>query len=188
MLAERRAQGTGSVYQGKDGRWNASIRLGRDSAGRPVRRHVRVATRRQVMSKLELLRISDGPVSTVGDWTATWMGLVERTLKWSTAKSYRTHVGYLRPLADLPLCELTVEHIESVYMALAERGVSAETIQSVHRSVRSCFGEAVRRGLMARNPVLVARPHRTTGAGRYSHSRWRKCAPFWQRRTGSVMA
>jgi integrase len=160
MLADRRAQGDGSVYQGRDGGWHASLRLGRDSTGKPIRRHVRAATRRQAVSKLELLRISYGPVRTVGDWTATWMALVERTLKWSTAKSYRTHVGYLVPLAELPLTELTTEHVESIYTALADRGVSGETIQSVHRSVRSCFGEAVKRGLMARNPVLVARPHR----------------------------
>ena len=51
----------------------------------------------------------------------------------------------------------------SVTARCARRGVSAETIQSVHRTVRSCFAEAVRRGLIARNPVLVARPHRTRG-------------------------
>ena len=164
-IAYRRAQGEGSVYQGKDGRWHASLRVGRDSTGRQVRRHVRAATRGQAVSKLDLLRISCGPVITVGDWTATWMALVERTLKWSTAKCYRTHVGYLRPLDDVPLSELTVEHIESIYTALADRGVSAETIQSVHRTVRSCFGEAVRRGLIVRSPAVVARPHRTTSAG-----------------------
>ena len=161
----RRGQGQGSIYRSADGTWHASLRLGRDDAGRPIRRHVQAATRRQAVSKLELLRISCGPVLTVGDWTAAWMALVERTLKYSTAKSYRTHVGYLQPLDDLALSELTVEHIESVYTALADRGVSAETIQSVHRTVRSCFGEAVKRGLIARNPVLVARPHRTTKAG-----------------------
>lgn len=162
-VAERRARGEGSVYLGKDGSWHASLRVGRDSAGRPVRRHVRAATQRQAVTKLEILRINFGPVFTVGDWTATWMALVERTLKYSTAKSYRTHVRYLAALADLPLSELTVEHIEAVYTALADRGVSAETILSVHRTVRSCFGEAVRRGLIARNPDLVARPYRTPG-------------------------
>lgn len=161
--ARRRDQGQGSIYRTGDGTWHASVRLGRDEAGKAVRRHVQAQTRGQVLAKLELLRINCGPVVTVGDWTTTWMALVERTLKYSTAKSYRTHVRYLAPLADLPLSELTVEHVESVYTALAERGVSAETTLSVHRTVRSCFGEAVRRGLIARNPVLVARPYRTPG-------------------------
>ena len=56
---------------------------------------------------------------------------------------------------------MTPEHVESVYVGLAATGVGAETISSVHRSLRSCFGEAVRRrGRLERNPVLVARPHR----------------------------
>lgn len=46
-------------------------------------------------------------------------------------------------------------------MALASRGVGAETIQGVHRCVRSCLAEAVRRQKMQRNPALVARPHRS---------------------------
>lgn len=165
VAVRRREQGQGSIYQSADGTWHASLRVGRDSAGKRVRRHVQAATRRQAVAKLEVLRINSGPVVTVGDWMQTWMGLVERTLKWSTAKSYRTHVRYLEPLADLALSELTTEHIESVYTSLAERGVKGETIQSLHRSVRSCFGEAVKRGLMARNPVLVARPHRPGKAG-----------------------
>lgn len=164
-VTRRRAQGQGSIYQSADGIWHAALRLGRDAAGKPVRRHVQAATRHQAVSKLEVMRVGYGPVTTVGDWTQSWMALVERTLKWSTAKSYRTHVRYLAPLADLPLSEVTVEHIESVYTALADRGVSGETIQSVHRSVRSCFAEAVRRGLIPRNPVLVARPHRKQWAG-----------------------
>ena len=38
---------------------------------------------------------------TVGDWTKTWIEIVERTRRPSTAKTYRTHIKYLDPLAGL---------------------------------------------------------------------------------------
>ena len=56
----RRDHGQGSIYQSADGTWHASLRVGRESSGKAVRRHVQAATRRQ--------------------------------LKWSTAKSCRSHV------------------------------------------------------------------------------------------------
>lgn len=161
----RRAQGGGSVYQSADGTWHASLRLGRDERGRLRRRHVQAASRRQAMRKLELLRAESGPINTVGEWTRAWLELVERTRKPSTARLYATHVNHLRSLASLPLGDLGVDDIEAVYARLAERGRSSHTIDSLHRSLRSCLNEAVRRDLLRRNPVLVARPDRTVAGG-----------------------
>src|SRR5262249_42685138 len=97
---------------------------------------------------------------TVGEWTQTWIELVERTRRPSTAKTYRTHIKYLAPIWKLRLDKVTPEHIEGIYVALLNRGVSPVSVEGVHRTYRSCFGEAVKRGKLSRNPVSTARPGR----------------------------
>ena len=71
------------------------------------------------------------------------MEIVERTRKPSTARTYRTHVKYLEPIRRVRLDHLTPEHIEGIYVGLVNRGVSPVSVQGVHRTFRSCFGEAV---------------------------------------------
>ena len=65
-----------------------------------------------------------------------WLAITQRAVKASTTRCYRTHVRYLRPIASVELTRFTPEHVESVYIGLAARGVGAETISSVHRSAR----------------------------------------------------
>jgi len=162
----RRARGEGSIYRTPDGVWHASLNLGLGPDGKRVRRHVRGKTQTEVRRKLDKLRkdveagvgITAIRNPTVGDWANNWLELVERTRRPSTAKTYRTHLKYLEPLAALRLDRLTAEHIESVYAGLDRRGVKPVSVQGVHRTFRSCFGEAVKRGRLARNPVAFARP------------------------------
>lgn len=172
----RRGQGQGSIYRSADGTWHASLRLGRDDAGRPIRRHVQAATRRQAVSKLELLRISCGPVLTVGDWTATGVdgpgGAHPEVLDGQVLPD----TGRLSAATGRSGVERADGGAHRVGLhGVGGPGSLGRDHQLVHRTVRSCFGEAVKRGLIARNPVLVARPHRTTKAGKiHSRCRWRR--------------
>ena len=162
----RRARGEGSIYRTADGTWHALLDLGIGPDGKRVRRHVRGRTQTEVRSKLDKLRkdleagagITAIKNPSVGDWANTWLELVERTRRPSTAKTYRTHLKYLEPLSGLRLDQLTPEHIERVYAGLVRRGVKPVSVQGVHRTFRSCFGEAFKRGRLARNPVAFARP------------------------------
>jgi integrase len=94
----------------------------------------------------------------LGVWTETWIGIVERSRKPSTAKTYRTHIKYLQPLAGVRLDRLTSEHVEQLYVGLLARGVLPVSVQGAHRTYRSCLGDAVKRGWLSRNPVTAARP------------------------------
>ena len=155
------------MYRAPDGYWHASVNLGVGSSGKRLRRHVQAKTQGEVRKKIDKLkrdredgvRVADVKVPTVGEWTRTWIEIVERSRRPSTAKTYRTHIKYLQPLAGVRLDRLTSEHIESVYVGLIDRGVLAVSVQGVHRTYRSCFGEAVKRGRLTRNPVTAARPN-----------------------------
>jgi integrase len=156
------------MYRTPDGYWHASINLGTGLDGKRLRRHVQGRTQGEVRRKLDELKkareAGDDLVAPrepiLAEWAKTWIELVERTCKPSTARTYRTHVTYLTPIRRVRLDKLTPEHIESIYVGLIRRGVSPVTVQGVHRTFRSCFSEAVRRGKMDRNPVLAARPAR----------------------------
>lgn len=100
----RRQPGEGSVYRAGDGRWHAAISLGRDQHGRRRRRHVHAPTLGEVEAKLAVLEAEAArPPVSVGEWSAWWLGMVERTLKQSTARTYGTNLSYLRPIAHLRL-------------------------------------------------------------------------------------
>lgn len=111
----RRAPGDGSRYQTPDGSWPASINLGTELDGRRRRRHGRWRTQGEVRKKLDGLKTAreagDDLVTSrepiVAEWAKTWMELVERTCKPSTARTYRTHVMYLTPIRRVRLDKLT---------------------------------------------------------------------------------
>lgn len=165
----KRGHGEGSVYRSKDGLWHGALSRGLDPrSGKRRRIHVRGSTRREVMAKLDRIRydISNGvqhgrPV-TVAQWVDAWLTIAERTLKPKTVAGYQTNAKYIKErLGGVKLPSLTTEQIESLYDDLRRRGMSAMTIGSLHRSVRASLNEAVRRGYMARNPALHARPGRS---------------------------
>jgi integrase len=156
------------MYRTSDGTWHASINLGIGLDGKRRRRHVRGRTQGEVRNKLDNLKrarrsgddLTEPRAPTVGEWAKTWIEIVERSRKPSTTRTYRTHVKYLEPIRRVRLDNLTPEHIEAVYVGLVNRGVSPVSVQGVHRTLRSCFGEAVRRGKIDRNPATAARPER----------------------------
>jgi excisionase family DNA binding protein len=143
-VVARRARGEGSMYQTPDGRWHASLNLGPRLDGRRRRRHVEGRTQTEVKKKLDRLKsqrdagvdIAASHLPTVGEWTDTWIAIVERTRRPSTAKTYRTHLKYLQPLRRIRLDQLTSEHIENVYVGLTRRGVRPISVQGVHRTYR----------------------------------------------------
>lgn len=164
-----RAHGEGSLYRTPDGYWHASLNLGSGLDGRRIRRHVQGRTAAEVRRKLDQLKqdrlggvdlAAELTEPTVGEWAATWLAIVERTRKPSTARTYGTHLAYLKPIRRLRLNRLTPEHLEEIYVGLVARGVSVTSVQGAHRTFRSCFGEAVRRGKLERNPATAARPGR----------------------------
>jgi integrase len=163
----KRGAGEGSLYYGADGRWHASVSLGSDPAtGRRVRRHVQGSTRAEVSSKLARLRADASAGvqvdnATVGEWFDLWITISERNLKPSTLAGYRSHTRYVKGhFGKVKLSRLTTEQVEGLYDSLRERGLSGTSINNVHRTIRAALNEAVRRGRLAKNPAIHARPGR----------------------------
>jgi integrase len=99
--------------------------------------------------------------ATVGEWFDLWITISERNLKPSTLAGYRSHTRYVKGhFGKVKLSRLTTEQVEGLYDSLRERGLSGTSINNVHRTIRAALNEAVRRGRLAKNPAIHARPGR----------------------------
>ena len=163
----RRANGEGSVYQRKDGRWAASISLGRTK-----RKHFLGKTRGEVAAKLtEALadQQKGTPIVTsnqnLEQYLESWLKSVKSSVRLRTYESYDLNARRLKPLiGKRRLNQLTPAAVERAYADLAEAGLSSRSIVQAHTVLHNALKKAVQWGLVGRNPteaVDVPRPQRS---------------------------
>lgn len=169
-------------YTAKKGnRYYAVIYEGVDPAtGKERRRWYPAGARKADAEKLvtELVkRHNDGEYRapdrlTFGEYlTERWLPVQRSQLKKTTFASYdnniRLHV--LPALGRVPIARLSPDQLDRLYTQLHESGrrnksrkgrpgLSASSVQYVHRIVRKALNDAVRKGVLPRNPALLADP------------------------------
>lgn len=160
-----RANGTGSVYQEKNGRWVAALTLTPDANGkRRVKRLVR-KTRQLANRALIDLQIEHSKKTltlrsneTVEQFSERW--LVEviplRGLKPSTLSNYQQMIHYyIRPiLGSKRLSDLKSQHVLNLVNGLKERGLSTNTIRRARSILHNMLETAVEEDLLSKNPVV----------------------------------
>lgn len=164
----KRANGEGSVYQRKDGRWTGATYVLLPDGAR-TRRQVYGSTRAEVAGKLrELITQTDRGVPMAGtSWTVDtysqhWLEIVSKSLKPKTHSGYDWIVRkYIRSsLGDVKLERLTPAHVRRLHTAVAATGVSVRTVQLTHAVLRSMLSEAVREEHITRNVASLVRAPR----------------------------
>lgn len=170
----RAPAGTSSVYQGSDGYWHGRVTVGIKDDGRPDRRHVMSKQQSEVIRKVrELEKLRDAArVPRAGQrWTvATWLTHWIDNIAVPPHVSENTHAGYrvdvekhlIPGLGAHRLERLTPEYAEKLYAKMQRDGLAAGTAHHVHRTLRNALNEAVRRGHLGRNPVLLAKAPKLT--------------------------
>lgn len=164
----RRANGEGSVYQRKDGRWVGSVMVFTE-AGTRARRAVYGRTRAEAHDKLvTLLRATQQglPVASeslrVGAYLEGWLRDVAAVrVRPTTLRSYGIFVRcHLVPgLGDRRLARLSPADIRTFLKAKQGSGLSARSVQYMHAVLRVALEDATRDGLVGRNVAkLVATP------------------------------
>jgi integrase len=162
----KRANGEGSIYQRKDGRWSASLSIGR---GR--RKHFLGHSRADVAAKLSqaLADQSKGvPVissnRSVGQYLDYWLASVKNSVRPKTHESYDLNVRRLKPLLGKKrLSALAPAAIESAYGDLQAEGLARRSVVQAHTVLHNSLKKAVQWGLIGRNPAdgaSVPRPER----------------------------
>lgn len=167
----RKPNGASSIYKGKDGKWHGRVTVGVKDDGRPDRRHIERKTEAEVIRAVRDLERerSAGTVRKAGqNWTvATWLqhwldNIAAPNVRENTIAGYRVAVNtHLIPgLGAHRLEKLQPEHVEKLTQKMQRNGSAAGTAHQAYRTLRASLNEAVRRGNLGRNPVLLAKPPR----------------------------
>jgi integrase len=169
--AGRAANFRSSIYKGSDGRWHGRVTVGVRDDGTPDRRHVASKDRAKVAARVRQLErqrdsgtiVKPGRPWTVEQWLTHWLENIARpSVRYKPYLGYRTAVyQHLVPgLGAHRMDRIQPEHFEKLYARMIAAGLKPGTAHQVHRTARTAFGEAFKRGYLARNPVALARPPR----------------------------
>lgn len=96
---------------------------------------------------------------TFGEWYKTWMRQYKKNrVKNTTYNSYNKYYycAVEGALAKRNLTDIRGEHIQKLYNDLTEKGYSLSTIKIISAVLNGCFQQAMRNGLIERNPVKLA--------------------------------
>ncbi|MDQ3579532.1 MAG: site-specific integrase [Actinomycetota bacterium] len=166
----RNANGEGSVWQRKDGRWCAAAYLSVLTGGR--RRIVAYgATRHDAKAKLRDLldkaarNIPAMPANlTVGDYLAEWLAHIRQHIRPSTYAGYESNIRlHLTPrIGKRRLARLTVRDVRLMVDAMRTGGHKARVVQYVHATLRAALEHACREELVSRNVAKLVRVEQPT--------------------------
>lgn len=147
----------------RGGRWSVVIDVGRDAKGKRVRRwHSGYPTKRAAeVARIEILgRVQRGeyvPPSnvTVDEWLTSW--LAGRTgLAATTIDGYSRDVKRITEhdnMGVLRLRDLNPTLVSGFYKDLTAGGLAPNTVKNTHAVLHKALGDAVRQGVLSRNPA-----------------------------------
>lgn len=169
-MASRRGKGEGTIYQRRDGRWEASVTLDAKN-GKRQRKRFYDKTRAGAARKLrDALKRQDDNLPqpnerlTVAAFLRQWLE-GKSNLRAESRRRYRDSIElHLIPqLGKKPLAKLTPADLQACYAALASRGLSGTTCAHAHGVFHAALGDAARWSLVVRNVAdLVSGPRRST--------------------------
>ena len=161
---KRRANGDGTVFRVKDGRWGAALwvtypsgqhkRLSRYSRDRTVCLNW-LSEKRVQQSRGQLGSGDDIPLIA---WLWVWLERYTPNIRTSTRTSYQ---GYIQnhistsKIGNVRLSKLTVDHLQRFANGLTagDSCLSAKTIRNLFTMLRSALKQAEGNGLISRNPA-----------------------------------
>ena len=169
MAKRKRGNNEGTIIRRRDGRWMASITIGRElTTGKLKRAYFYGKTRQEAADQLAraLSDLGRGMFVaphklTVGQWLATWLQEYQRPpVRPLTFDNYERIVRcHLIPtLGHLPLKELRPEHVQRAYNERHQTGMSAGSIRVMHAVLHGAMKQAVKNQFMLRNVIEATLP------------------------------
>ena len=165
-MTNRRAKGEGSIYKEEfSGCWVAQITLpnGQRKKKRSKRQQVvRQWLHDQHSAVQSNLLLKDERLS-VGEYLKRFVDdVAAHSLAPSTIRSYSYLIrDHITPeIGHLKLVSLRPDHLQTLHSKKLKEGLSKRTVQYIHAVIRRAFNQAVKWGLLYRNPTNAATPRR----------------------------
>lgn len=159
----RAAQGSGTIRQRKDGRWEARYTVGRDpGTGKQIQRSVYGATQQEVRKKLAQVTTAldcgdyfQPSKMTLARWVELWLQEYTSDKKYLTVKHYtaqcKTHI--VPSLGAVKLAELTAPQLQAFYNGLLRDGMAPKSVRNIHGILTKCLSTAVSVEYIRDNPA-----------------------------------
>jgi integrase len=158
-MAKKKANGEGSIYRRKDGRWVGQYTV--QTPKGPKIRYIYGKTKAAVRIKLTKVMadrdrglVFDTGSRTLGEYLDCWLkDSVRDAVKPSTYASYSrlTHGHLIPALGSNKLQGLTPDHVRYFRRSKLEAGLSTRTVQYLLTILRKALQQAVEDGLLPRN-------------------------------------
>jgi integrase len=153
---KRRGAGEGTVYQRKDERWVAEIRLedGKRKALYARTQEEAIQKLHQAQYELKQGILATGPKQKVGEYLTYWLEQVKKhqVITASYLRYQRALKQIIPELGQIQLQKLTPRRIQEFYNKMAQKGQSPHSLRMLQRVLRPAFSHAVHERLMSRNP------------------------------------
>jgi integrase len=160
----KRANGEGTIYKRKDGRWCGEVTIGKGPNGRQLRKVVYGRTKAEAARKRDELKALSPVVlkaekMSVADFLRRWLQQKEPSVRPRTFSDYKYTVeNYIIPkLGGYRLDRLEPEHIDAMIAKLYSE-VSADRANKARRLLFSALKQAVRWGKIPVNPAEKTDP------------------------------
>ena len=162
-MSRKKGDGTGSIRQRSDGRWEARYSAGfNPKNGKQIRKSIYGKTRREVTKKLNQVLVDldngtyiDETNCTLSEWLEEWLDVYVRpNVKPYTLDSYtRICNNHIKPaLGRIKLAELSPLQVQKFYNYLQdEKGLSAKMVKNVNGVLHSALDRAMKLEMLGRN-------------------------------------
>jgi integrase len=161
---------TGTVYQRKDGRWVAAVRLD----GRRISRYAKTERDAKLLLKELLGQQHTGTLTaptriTLGEWVRDWLDSLDGERRPKTLLTYRQALcPVANRLGSTRLDKLTPVVLSRLFVELRRSGSGTRRLQQTHTVLGTCLRAAVRLGILSYSPLdRVDKPRHEGGERRY---------------------
>jgi integrase len=160
----RREYGEGSVFQRKDGRWVAAIRL--ENGKKKLiycksEKDARVTLRKALHEKERGILLT-GSQYTLKAYLEQWLEQAYKlsAIRTGTYNMYRIVLNkhIIPSLGHIQLQRLTPQHVQAFYAKKLDEGLSAKRVRSFHAVLHKALENAVKWSLIARNVCDLVTP------------------------------
>lgn len=169
----------GHIHKQGDHSWRISVYLGKDESGKKLRHYETVqgthddaeARVVEILNEVNKKTFTPPTKMTVGEFMNRWLEDYVRVNR--RPPTYDFYQGLLKTqilptIGSVDLAALTPMMLQRLYAAKAGAArldthpgkLSASTVKHVHDTIRAALGQAVKWGLLSRNPALAVTPPR----------------------------
>ena len=163
-MAQKRDNGTGTIYQRANKTWVGKIYLGLDETGKEKFKYFSGKTEVEVKKKIREYNQSGSRIETkkisLQDYLNNWMKTYKRgTIKASSYDALeKTAKNQVIPnIGMIQLQEITATDIQTLLNDLKEKGYSYSTVKKTHDCLNAMFEHATIADDVAKNPMLLVK-------------------------------